>query len=369
MSIINFNLKSIQKKNKILFLGELPQNVIHGISISNEINIELLRKKFQVLIIEELSKIESNSAFKLSQIAYFFHRLLKLVSYSFLYNFKYFYLILSLSSFGLLKTYLSILSFKLFNPVTKIIVHIHRSDFVFYGSNSRFKKFIFKIILNSVSKVIVISSGAKKIFFLEYGQFYDVVVLENTIRWWEGEETSLPKFFGNSTNFVFVSNYFKEKGIIVLLNAIKNFEYNVFLSCFGDIGDSSIIPFLSSVNEDNIKINGPISGFEKYNVLSRADALILPSFNEGAPLVILEAMMLGVPIITFDVGFIKEMLYENYPLLYTGENTEANLQEILKFFLNLKLEDRICISSKLKLHFSENYSIQKHEIILFKIFH
>ncbi len=367
MHLINFNSDSIQSKDKILFLGELPQNVIHGISISNSINIELLKKKFLVFIIEELSKIETNSTFKLPQIIHFFHRVFSLLRYSVFYNFKYFYLILSLSSLGLLKTYISILSFKIFNPSAKIIVHIHRSDFVFSGASSKFKKYLFKIILKCASKVIVISRGAQKYFYFEYGQSCDVVILKNTVRWCE--ENRLSKFYGNGTNFVFISNYFKEKGIIILLNAIKSFEFNVFLSCYGKIGDASIIPYLSSLNENNIVINGPITGLEKYKVLNNADALILPSFNEGAPLIILEAMMLGVPIITYDVGFIREMLYDNYPLIYSGDNTESNLKFKLNYFMNLSAEDRISISNKLKLHFSENYSIQKHEIDLFKIFH
>lgn len=47
---------------------------------------------------------------------------------------------------------------------------------------------------------------------------------------------------------------------------------------------------------------------EKERLLNMADAYILPSYNEGLPISILEAMSYSLPIISTNVGGIPEIL-------------------------------------------------------------
>ena len=49
------------------------------------------------------------------------------------------------------------------------------------------------------------------------------------------------------------------------------------------------------------------------NEISKSDIFILPSLSEGMPYVILEAIILNVPVICTKVGYISEILGENYP--------------------------------------------------------
>ena len=39
--------------NRILFFGELAPNIVHGISLANKLNIDLLGDSFDVKVVEE----------------------------------------------------------------------------------------------------------------------------------------------------------------------------------------------------------------------------------------------------------------------------------------------------------------------------
>lgn len=55
------------------------------------------------------------------------------------------------------------------------------------------------------------------------------------------------------------------------------------------------------------------------SILSESDFLVMPSHSEGAPLVVLEAMVLGKPIISTRVGAMAEMLGSDYPQQFVVE--------------------------------------------------
>ena len=67
---------------------------------------------------------------------------------------------------------------------------------------------------------------------------------------------------------------------------------------------------------------GWVGGDKKINLLNWADVFILPSFNEGLPISILEAMSYGLPIISTPVGGIPEVVKDNGTLVTPGNDGE-----------------------------------------------
>jgi glycosyltransferase involved in cell wall biosynthesis len=59
-----------------------------------------------------------------------------------------------------------------------------------------------------------------------------------------------------------------------------------------------------------IELPGPLTGDIKWAALERADVFLLPAYNENMPNSVLEAMAAALPIVTTDVGAIREMLGE-----------------------------------------------------------
>lgn len=83
--------------------------------------------------------------------------------------------------------------------------------------------------------------------------------------------------------------------------------------------------------EKNIKLLGFISDEQLPAHYSAADFFILPSKSgEGLPLVSLEAMASGLPVIATNVGGIKEILEEKYSIIVPPDNPELMEKAILK---------------------------------------
>lgn len=68
---------------------------------------------------------------------------------------------------------------------------------------------------------------------------------------------------------------------------------------------------------DNIELLGNVTNIEQY--FAKADAFVLSSDYEGLPLVLLEAMASGLPIVSTDVGGVKDIVTDNGILVDAGD--------------------------------------------------
>ncbi|MDH3246506.1 MAG: glycosyltransferase family 4 protein, partial [Saprospiraceae bacterium] len=118
-------------------------------------------------------------------------------------------------------------------------------------------------------------------------------------------------------------------------------------------------------NGSSIMLQGPVSGPQKLQELCNADCLILPSWNEGQPLVILEAMALGVPVIATDVGFVRETLGERYPYLIPPKDENALFESILQFIEDKK---KVAIGEQLKRRYDKKFSRGQHRRKILRAF-
>jgi glycosyltransferase involved in cell wall biosynthesis len=77
---------------------------------------------------------------------------------------------------------------------------------------------------------------------------------------------------------------------------------------------------------ESVEFRGWISDREKVNELNRACVFCLPSYDEGLPMGVLEAMSAGVPIVTTPVGGIPDVLKheENAMLFEPGDVSGLN---------------------------------------------
>lgn len=346
----------MKTQNEILFFGELAPNIVHGISLANKLNTNLLRDSFKIDIIEEKSNFKEYGKKNSSKIKNMFSYAKNIFRQNRENKYDYFYTVFSLSTFGSLKTLLMILSYNL-SGKGQTILHIHRGDFgVFYNKNI-LNKFISKIIFKMTKKVIVLSEN-QKIEFLKYFEKENIYIVENSL----SEEYALDKNSIRSIRFLYISNYIKEKGIFELLDVFKN-NNDRYLECFGwFVNNESRI---KKYENKTIKINGFIKGEEKFKKINETDALILPSWNEGQPTIIIEAMMMGTIVLTTKVGLIGELLGDDYPFYFKSRDLNS-LRECIEKFKNYSEKEKL--SRNLKKKYFEKYSKGIHKEKLLKVF-
>jgi len=110
--------------------------------------------------------------------------------------------------------------------------------------------------------------------------------------------------------------------------------------------------FASAANHKNIIMAGRLNVDEVSELYSNAGVFILPSYHEGLPLVILEAMSFGLPLIVSDIEANKELV-ENMENTFPVGDVDA-LAIKINIFTHGDLSDVINekLVEKVKTHFS-----------------
>jgi glycosyltransferase involved in cell wall biosynthesis len=112
---------------------------------------------------------------------------------------------------------------------------------------------------------------------------------------------------------VCVGRLCEQKGQLLLLSAAREMaqrgeDFELVLA-----GDGEMRPELERLIDayalrDRVRITGWVSGEQVRALLLQSRALILPSFGEGLPVVIMEAMALGRPVISTYIAGIPELV-------------------------------------------------------------
>ena len=101
---------------------------------------------------------------------------------------------------------------------------------------------------------------------------------------------------------VFVGRLIRVKGVDVLLLAIKEIDNNIRLLLVGDGPDKDFLLNLSN----KLKLYNKVIFLgwrnDVFKILNASDIFVLPSYSEGLPMALLEAMLAGKACIVTDIG-------------------------------------------------------------------
>jgi glycosyltransferase involved in cell wall biosynthesis len=136
------------------------------------------------------------------------------------------------------------------------------------------------------------------------------------------------------THFGFIGRLEKSKGVFTLIEAFgacTRLPAGTTLSLYGKIFNEKELRLAISKAFDpsSIRIKGPFVG-KAHDVLEAMDVLVLPSFREGFPYVIMEAMSAGVAVIASRVGGIPEAVEDGYTGLLVEPGDARQLAQAIE---------------------------------------
>jgi len=146
------------------------------------------------------------------------------------------------------------------------------------------------------------------------------VVIDNGVDILDQKHNTVKSINDTSVTIGFVGALHEKKGIYILVeiaSLLKASDVNFTLEIAGEWGNSEDKIKVENYIEQNnlsekIKFLGLIHNEEKWEFYKKIDVFVLPSYNEGQPLVLIEAMGFGIPIVCSGVGAIPDTVTSGY---------------------------------------------------------
>lgn len=196
----------------------------------------------------------------------------------------------------------------------------------------------------------------------EKGTLLKLGVNQNRIMVSANAITELPKNVNNKDTRIFTLTFLgrihEKKGIENLLYAMKEIKVDLQL-LIGGWGDSEYIKSLKILCnkleiEHKVNFLGPVFDSKKNELFHKSNAFVLPSYSEGLPMAVLEALSYGLPVILTDNCNLTELKDEifYFPILTNSESIKNTILRVMK----LKDSDYNLIANRARYIISSNYS-------------
>lgn len=150
------------------------------------------------------------------------------------------------------------------------------------------------------------------------------------------EKYRLPRNGSGAPRFVFVGSLSTRKRPSLVIKAIKELHRRDILATLDVVGGGPLEETLHELVteyglEDFVTLHGQLS--VPFSIVSKSDALVLPSLSEGVPRAVLESLYLGTPCVLRDVDGNEELIQSGINgVLFSDENKIADAMELIISF-------------------------------------
>ena len=217
----------------------------------------------------------------------------------------------------------------------RTILHLHGSEFaIFYEQEcGSWRKGFVRYVFDKVTRVVVLSSAWKAWVETMSANphvlaIYNPVLFPEKANDWDKRKSGAILFLGRLG---------KRKGSYDLLDAAArlapvNPAFELLLGGDGEVEQVRLRATELGIG-DKVQFLGWVKGAGKERYLAESMVYVLPSYNEGLPMSVLEAMAAGLPVLSTDIGGIPEAVTDGVEgFLITPGDVDA-LSERLKLLL------------------------------------
>ncbi len=215
-------------------------------------------------------------------------------------------------------------------------------DYATYNRTKRYEN-TFKEIFNLFDKHITVSEDAKKSFCKIYGNEDKTFVIENYIDTKAILEKANNEITANNIaidkskwNLVTLGRFCPEKGFERIIKALYTLKQEIdianvhaYIIGYGEYKEKLLGDIIRLNLQDNIDIieSNKIT-YSPYALMKECDMFVLSSLSESFGMVRVEALTLGLPVITTDVAYTKELIQDKFGIVV--ENSEQGIYNGVK---------------------------------------
>lgn len=196
-----------------------------------------------------------------------------------------------------------------------VVIHTHGCNFhIFFENLSEAAQNWLRWTFSKCSQFITLSDSWKSYYVQNLRlEPKKVVVMLNPVQL---PDLAYKQSSDNHLNLLFLGRIGKRKGAYDLVQAFSIFAQGqktcARLTLAGDGEGNEIRALIKNLQlSDSVDVLDWVDQAEKDSLLSKTDIFLLPSYNEGLPMALIEAMSWALPVITTPVGGIPELVSHN----------------------------------------------------------
>ena len=228
------------------------------------------------------------------------------------------------------------------------IFHLHGGEFQQYTSDEAglLMRWWIRRTLQKSSRVIALSDSWAA-FIARFSPQAKVVVIPNSVRL---NPLPVPAQI-ESGRILFLGRVERKKGIFELLSAFSALKEAFPAARLAIGGDGDLAAAQAYARDlglaDRVEFLGWIGSEQKRNELARASVFALPSYDEGLPMAMLEAMAAAKAIVVTSVGGIPSTVHDGENgLLVPPRDASALADALRKLFADDTLRERLASNAR-----------------------
>lgn len=301
----NYNITLCLEKKNGIFLNELPEN-IKIITFTPNNNKNILIRKVCNFIKQSIFKIKYKNRFDFS---------------------------------ACYATYSYSASFVARNASKNNCLWVHNDYMSFYNFDTdKYISFFEKLKIDQFKKVVFVSENDKQIFIEQFPKYIGKCIFCNNLidyrKILEKSKEKIEDFIEEKSIVTFINlgrHDEKQKRISRIINSTKRLNQEGFIFRVILVGDGPDFEKYKAQAKDINNIHFLGAKRNPYPYLAKSDCLLMSSDFEGYPVVFIESLILGKPIITTDVSDSKKDIEGKYGIVV--EKTEQGIYEGMKQYI------------------------------------